>query len=103
MPEFVLLDSGPLGIACGRHGLPLPDRCRQWFRRLIARGVIVIVPEVADYEIRLELTRIGATGSLRRLDDLVMTGGLLYVPVTTAEWRQAARFWADARTRGVPT
>jgi hypothetical protein len=103
MRELVLLDSGPLGIACGRRGLPLPDRCRRWFRALIARGVIVVVPEVADYEVRRELRRIGATGSLRRLDDLVTTGGLLYVPVTPAEWRQAARFWADARTRGVPT
>src|SRR5262245_26480208 len=99
MPEYVLLDSGPLGFAAGRRGLPLPDRCRQWFRTLIARGVIVVVPEIADYEIRRELTRIGASGSLPRLDELVTTGGLSFVPVTTAEWRQAAVFWADARTR----
>jgi hypothetical protein len=71
MPEFVLLDSGPLGLACRRHGLPLPDRCRQWFRELIARGVGVIVPEIAEYEVRRELTRIGAGTSLKRLDDLV--------------------------------
>jgi hypothetical protein len=28
---------------------------------------------------------------------------LSYTPVTTAEWRQAADFWADARARGIPT
>jgi hypothetical protein len=65
--------------------------------------VIVVLPEVADYEIRRELTRIRASGSLRRLDELVTLGGLSYAPVTTVEWRRAAEFWADARARGVPT
>jgi hypothetical protein len=103
MPEYVLLDSSPLGLASGRRGLPLPDQCRSWFRSLIIRGVIVVVPEIADFEVRRELTRIGASGSLRRLDDLVTIGGLFYAPVTTADWRQAALFWADARARGMPT
>ena len=63
----------------------------------------MIVPEVADYEVRRELTRVGAYPSLRRLDQLVVTGRLSYVPITTAEWRQAAVLWADARAHGVPT
>jgi hypothetical protein len=99
----VLLDSSPLGIDSGRRGLLLPDQCRSWFRTLILRGVIVVVPEIADFEVRRELTRIGASGSLRRLDELVTIGGLFYAPVTTAGWRQAAVFWADARARGLPT
>jgi hypothetical protein len=103
MQEFVLLDSGPLGLACRRHGIPIADQCRQWFRGLIARGVIVVVPEIADYELRRELTRIGANGALYRLDELVAAGGLLYAPVTTTEWRQAALLWADARQQGIPT
>lgn len=103
MAEFVLLDSGPLGLACGRPGSPPPDRCRRWIDDLLARGVAVIVPEIADYEVRRELTRVGAYPSLQRLDQLVAPGRLLYAPVTTAEWRQATVFWADARTRGVPT
>ncbi len=103
MREFVLLDSGPLGLACGRHGSPAPDQCRSWFRGLIARGVRVMVPEIADYEVRRELTRIGAVASLRRLDDLVTSGGLSYFPVLTLEWRQATLFWADARQHDLPT
>jgi hypothetical protein len=63
----------------------------------MARGVEVVVPEVADYEVRRELTRTNALGSLHRLDDLVATGGLSYLPVTTGAWRQAALLWADAR------
>jgi hypothetical protein len=103
MQEYVSLDSSPLGIASGRRGLPLPDRCRNWCRTLIARGVIVVVPEIADFEVRRELIRIRASGSVRRLDELVTLGGLSHAPVTTAEWHQAALFWADARARGLPT
>ncbi len=103
MAGFVLLDSGPLGLACGRPGSPLPDRCRLWIHGLLSRGIEVIVPEVADYEVRRELTRVGARPSLQRLDQLVAPGRLSYAPVTTAEWRQASVFWADARARGMPT
>jgi len=78
MREFVLLDSGPLGHACRRPGTLLADQCRLWIDALIARGVEVVVPEIADYEVRRDVTRIYATGSLRRLDDLVTTGGLSY-------------------------
>jgi predicted nucleic acid-binding protein len=81
----------------------MPDRCRLWIDDLLARGVDVIVPEVADYEVRRELTRVRAYASLHRLDQLVATGRLSYATITTVEWRQAAILWADARTRGVPT
>ena len=103
MREFVLLDSGPLGHACRRPGTPGADQCRLWIDALIVRGVEVVVPEIADYEVRRELTRINASGSLRRLDDLVALGGLSYQPISTGAWRHAALFWADARQRGIPT
>ena len=103
MPEIVLLDSGPLGLASGRPGSPARDRCRLWIDGLLARGVEVVVPEVADYEVRRELVRVDAYPSLQRLDELLTVGGLSYAPVTTAEWRHAASFWADARARGLPT
>jgi hypothetical protein len=103
MPEIVLLDSGPLGVACGRPGSPALARCRLWIDGLLARSVEGVVPEIADYEVRRELTRVGAYPSLQRLDELLTVGGLSYAPVTTTEWRQAAIFWADARARGLPT
>ncbi|MFI5457342.1 MAG: nucleic acid-binding protein [Isosphaerales bacterium] len=103
MREYVLLDSGPLGHACQRRGTALGDQCRLWLDGLLARGVDIIVPEIADYEVRRELIRIKASGSLRRLDALVTAGQLTFAPITTSEWRQAALFWADARQRGVPT
>jgi predicted nucleic acid-binding protein len=103
MREYVLLDSGPLGHACRRRGTALGDQCRLWLDGLLARGVDIIVPEIADYEVRRELIRIRASGSLRRLDALATAGQLTYAPITTSEWRQAALFWADARQRGLPT
>ncbi len=103
MREYVLLDSGPLGHACRRRGSPWGDHCRLWLDGLLARGVDIIVPEITDYEVRRELTRVGASGSLRRLDALVTTGNLTFAPITTSEWRRAAEFWADARRTGLPT
>jgi hypothetical protein len=70
---------------------------------LVARGVIIVVPEITDYELRREFIRIAATGSLNRLDGLVTVGGLIYASITTAQMRWAAQFWADARQRGFPT
>src|SRR6185437_3257145 len=99
MREYVLLDAGPLGHACRCRGSPLGDQCRLWLDGLFDRGVDIIVPEIADDEVRRELTRVGAAGSLRRLDAPVMPGYLTYAPITTPEWRQAAIFWADARRR----
>jgi hypothetical protein len=61
----------------------------------------VIAPEIADDEVRREPTRIGDGAWLKWLDDLVRTRGLIDVTMTTAEWRQAALFWADARQRGI--
>jgi hypothetical protein len=70
---------------------------------LLARRVEIVVPEITDYEIRRELTRILAATSLKRLDQLVITGSLLYAPITTDQMRQAAILWADARQQGIAT
>jgi hypothetical protein len=102
MRAFALLDSGPLGQACRRTGITAADQCRNWIDGLVARAVEVVVPEIADYEVRRELRRINAFGSLSRLDDLVRQGGLSYQPVSTAASRYAALFWANAVNAAYP-
>ena len=77
------------------------ERCTRWLERLLARGVQVLVPEIADYELRRELLRAEKVESLRRFDALVTT--LDYLPLNTAIMRQAAVFWAEARRQGRPT
>jgi predicted nucleic acid-binding protein len=57
-----------------------------------------IVSELADYELRRELLRLGAATSLSRLDELARE--LPYAPITTATWRHAAALWAAARNSG---
>jgi predicted nucleic acid-binding protein len=99
--RYVVLDTTPLGLAGTRRGHPQGDACRIWLDALRQSSVRVVVPEVADYEVRRELLRVNATAGLRRLDALA--AGLIYDPVTTAVMRTAAELWADVRRRGMPT
>jgi predicted nucleic acid-binding protein len=67
----------------------------------VACGTRVIIPEIADYEVRRELLRAKKERGLARLDALA--NRLEYLPLTTAAIRQAAVFWAQARQQGQPT
>jgi predicted nucleic acid-binding protein len=93
----LLLDTGVLGQIC--HPRKHAD-VRTWLRGAV-QAHAVMISELADYELRRELLRIGATRSLVRLDELARE--LLYVPVTTTHCRDAAALWAAARARGVVT
>jgi hypothetical protein len=103
MAEYVLLDSSPLGLACGNPLRSQTAQCLNWIDSLLARGVVIFVPEIADYEVRRELTRIRSVPSLTRLDALVSHRGLRYAPITTGQMREASILWGDARNRGLPT
>jgi predicted nucleic acid-binding protein len=90
----LLLDTGVLGQIC--HPRKHAD-VRGWFRGAV-RAHAFLVSELADYELRRELIRIGAVRSLVRLDEL--TRELPYIPIATATWRRAAALWAAARNAG---
>ena len=52
MSKSVILDSGPLG----RIAHPRPNReIAERLEGLLGSGVVVIVPEIADYEVRRNL------------------------------------------------
>jgi hypothetical protein len=99
--HIILLDSGPLGTASGPPGRPLVVKCQAWLAALETAGVDILIPEIADYEIRRELIRAGATAGLKRLDALQSRCG--YVEINTTAMRHAAVFWATVRNLGVPT
>jgi predicted nucleic acid-binding protein len=101
MSTLVLLDTGPLGMVTNPQATVQTERCNRWMEGLLARGVRVLIPEIADYELRRELLRAEKVAGLRRLDALVEA--LDYLPITTAVIRQAAVFWAEARRQGRPT
>jgi predicted nucleic acid-binding protein len=90
----LLLDTGVLGQIC--HPRKHSD-VRAWFRGA-AQEHAFLVSELADYELRRELLRVGAVRSVARLDEL--TRELSYAPITTATWRRAAALWATARNIG---
>ena len=72
-----------------------------WLKGLLSSGVVVRVPEIADYEVRRELLRAGKSEGVQRLDALGQELG--YVPLSTDTMRRAAEFWAHARATGMPT
>jgi predicted nucleic acid-binding protein len=97
----VLLDTGPLGLATNPKRSPQNVACAQWLQSLINGNARVVVPEIADYELRRELLRAKKSQGIERLDALASR--LEYLPITTAAMLQAAQFWAQARQQGQPT
>lgn len=105
MPAVYLLDSGPLGLLA-HNRLANRMAIESWLMNEVAASATVYLSEVADYEVRRELIRLIQAGQLpaSRLNRLnQLTTLFLYLPVTTVMWQRAAEFWADARSRGLPT
>lgn len=104
MARLILLDSGPLGLIVRSPSKPQIVRCIKWLHAVSANGAIMIIPEIAHYELRRELLRIRAIGSLRRLDDaLDADSGFRHLTLTTEAMIKAAEFWALLRQSGIPT
>ena len=103
MTRFIVLDAGPLGLLTLPPVKPAALACEQWFRSLIGAGVTVVLPEIADFEVRRELMRLEKTIGLDRLDALGKDPSVNYLPITTRAMRLAAQLWADVRRAGRPT
>jgi predicted nucleic acid-binding protein len=101
--KSVILDTGPLGLLAHTKVTEDVVHCTAWLRTLVSTGVEVIVPEIADYEVRRELLRLGATKGLFRLESLLTIPGTIYQPIDTGTMRLAAELWASARKQGRPT
>jgi hypothetical protein len=98
MSLIVLLDAGPLGMITNPKSSPENESCKNWLASLAYKGVEVVIPEIADYEVRRELLRAGKDRGLARLDAL--KGMLGYAAITTSVMLTAAEFWATARRMG---
>ncbi|BAY24670.1 hypothetical protein NIES2100_44650 [Calothrix sp. NIES-2100] len=101
MSRVILLDAGPIGLVTNPKRSDESFACTQWLQLLVSSGSRVIIPEIADYEVRRELLRANKVKGIARLDELAQF--LEYLPITTAAMRQAALFWAQARQQGQPT
>ncbi len=101
MVTVVVLDTGPLGLLTNPKMTLQTTACRVWFTSVLSRGHKIVVPEIADYELRRELVRAGKLQGLRHLEDLLSIAD--YLPISTPAMRKAAELWAEARKTGQPT
>jgi hypothetical protein len=65
---IVLLDAGPLGMITNPKSSSENEACKNWLASHAYNGVEVVIPEIADYEVRRELLRAGKDRGLGRLD-----------------------------------
>ena len=100
---IVALDSSPLSLLAQRHGVAPADECREWADAMGRAGHSIVVPAIADYEVRRELLRANKLSSITRLDEIRANPRLMFLPMTDAALLRAASLWADARKRGLPT
>ncbi len=70
MSQAVLLDAGPLGLVTNPRRSLQSAACAAWLQSLVTAGVRVVIPEIADYEVRRELLRARKTAGVERLDAL---------------------------------
>ena len=104
MARLIVLDSGPLGMIVRAPSKPHIVRCLTWLKTIQATGAVVVIRDIAHYEVRRELLRIRAVGSLRRLDyALDPSSGFEHLLLTADAIIKAAEFWAFLRQSGMPT
>ena len=101
MSAAVVFDAGPLGLLCNPKTVGPPAAIRAWVAAMRAAGRRLVVPEIADYEVRRELLRIQSHVAIANL--AAYAGQLEYLPLTTDVMRRAAELWAQARSAGQPT
>lgn len=101
--KLIALDTGPLGLVTHPRPRPLSEaaQCLERVLEWVAAGVRVLVPSVADYELRREYLLRNTEASLKRLDELPEI--LDYVPISDEALRRAAVLWARTRQAGRPT
>jgi len=98
MDRPIMLDAGPLGmIIHPRANVEVTN----WFHLMLKQDTVIIIPEIADYEVRRNLVLENLEKSIARLDQL--EGKLRYQPLKTTAMRRAAELWARARRGGYPT
>ena len=94
MSRIIILDSGPLAMVTNPQAKPPYLECQLWLDSLLQNGEMVILPEIADYEVRRELIRAGKERGIRKLD--LFKNVLTYRPLTTEVMLLAAQAILEA-------
>lgn len=101
---IIFCDTGPLGAIVNPKPKSADVFAQQlWARRAVAVGHSLVVPTIADYEVRRELLRAGKTASVVRLDAFIAEVPGRYLPLEDAALKIAAQEWARVRNVGGAT
>jgi len=104
MSRIIILDSGVLSLVTKPNKKALEDRAAaRWAVDLLAAGHRIVVPAIADYEVRRELVRSGSTRSILALDTWNDAEPGRFLDLTSGDLRLACQLWARARNAGTPT
>src|SRR5687767_708086 len=101
MARVIVLDSSVLGLATNPTGRPEAVACANGVVALAQGNDSLVIPEVADYELRRELLLHNKRRGLSRLEALKAIS--IYVPITTQAMLLAAGLWAQVRQQGRKT
>lgn len=102
MSRVIFFDAGPLGIITNPRlpSLALTISAIQWAIQLTHAGHRLIVPAVADFEVRRELLCAGKTQGIELLNACNMAQPDRYLPLTDSALKRAAELWSQAGNRG---
>lgn len=103
MSLTIFLDAGPLGLLTNPKRSTTTTDALRWAAEHIRVGNRLMVPSVADYEVRRERVRLGKTQGIATLDRWNSLPSDRYVPLADSALRFAAGLWAQARRSGTPT
>jgi hypothetical protein len=97
---LIFLDAGPLGMLTSPAATAKNTQIKEWMDSQIDKGAEIVVPEIADYEVRRSLILEKLNPGLARLN--AFTEIATYVPIDTATMRTAADLWAMTRALKPP-
>ncbi len=107
MSRISILDATPAGLACKEPEDDEAGLFRAWMYKELFAGNLVVIPEIADYEVRRSLILNGASKFIQRLDELYIWSkdipSITYLPINARSMRIAAELWAQARREHRPT
>jgi predicted nucleic acid-binding protein len=102
---IIVLDTFPTSCVSKRASGSAPtlsDACRQWIIDCEAAGHRILIPAISYYEVLRELELRQATMQITRLKAFCLQPRR-FIPLTTAQLETAAKLWAAARSKGMPT
>lgn len=103
MRQFLVLDSGPLGLLTHPQRSAEVVAVADWLALCIRGGRHVMVPAIVYYELKRELLRARKALGVARLDAFIDAAPGRYLPLTDGALRLAADLWAQARQEGRPS